>query len=123
MSQRLLNQLRRFCLALPDACETNSWGHPNFRAGKKTFAVYEVYKGRSSIAVKLPPPEGERRLADARFYRTPYTGKNGWVSLWVDVPVPWTLVKELVLQSYREVASEKQLASLARPRPRKARKA
>lgn len=78
MTQRLLTQLRRFCLSLPDGVEADSWGHPNFRAGKRTFAVYELYKGRPCITVKLPPPEGERLLADARFFRTPYIGKQGW---------------------------------------------
>ena len=116
MTQRLLGQLRRFCLSLPDGIETDSWGHPNFRAGKKTFAVYEVYQGCPCIAVKLPPPEGERLLADPRFYRTPYTGKHGWVSLRVDRPVAWPLVKSLVLASYREVATKRQVAQLEKPR-------
>jgi len=118
MTQRLLGQLRRFSLSLPDGVETDSWGHPNFRAGKKTFAVYEIYQGRPCIAVKLPAPEGERLLADPRFYRTPYTGKHGWVSLLVDHPVAWSLVKSLVLTSYREVATKRQVALLAGSRRR-----
>jgi len=118
MTQRLLTQLRRFCLSLPDGVEADSWGHPNFRAGKRTFAVYELYQGKPCVAVKLPRPEGERLLADARFFRTPYIGKHGWISLWVDRPVRWPLVKELVLTSYREVATKQQAARLEAGRGR-----
>lgn len=82
-----------------------SWGHPNFRADKKTFAVYEIYHGRPCVAVKLPRPDGQVLLGDGRFFVTPYTGKHGWISLWVDEPVAWSLVRDLVLRSYREVAT------------------
>lgn len=30
---------RALCLAFPETAETVSWGHPNFRAGKKTFCA------------------------------------------------------------------------------------
>jgi len=112
MTAKLLARLRAFALALPGTSEVPSWGHPNFRAGKKTFAVYEIYRGRPSIAVKLPRPDGEALLGDERFYVTPYIGKHGWVSLWVDAPVPWPLVRDLALRSYREVATLTLLAEL-----------
>ncbi len=114
--EKLLVKLRAFCLALPETSETDSFGHPNFRAGKRTFAVYEHYKGRASLAVKLPRPDGQALLADPRFYVTPYSGNHGWVSLWVDSPVSWTLVEDLVLKSYREVALRRMLSALERER-------
>jgi hypothetical protein len=57
MTQRLLTQLRRLCLSLPDGDETDSWGDPNLRARKRSFAVYEICKGCPCSAV--PRPEGE----------------------------------------------------------------
>ena len=77
MTAALLERLRAFALALPEAVESNAFGHPNFKAGKKTFCVYESYEGRASLALKPPRVEGERRLADPRFFRTPYLGKQG----------------------------------------------
>jgi predicted DNA-binding protein (MmcQ/YjbR family) len=124
MTAKLLHRLRVFALSLPGTSEVPSWGHPNFRAGKKTFAVYELYKGRPCVAVKLPRPDGQALLGDPRFFVTPYIGKQGWVSLWVDEPVPWPLVRDLALRSYREVAAGALLAELeARPlrSPRKRR--
>ncbi len=113
MTQELLDRLRDFALSLPETSEVPSWGHPNFRAGKRTFAVYEIYHGRPCIAVKLPRPDGEALLTDPRFFSTPYIGKQGWVSLWVDRPVKWGFVKDLVLRSYREVATPGMLKALA----------
>lgn len=121
MTQELLDRLRDFALSLPETSEVPSWGHPNFRAGKRTFAVYEIYHGRPCIAVKLPRPDGEVLLADPRFFSTPYLGKQGWVSLWVDLPVKWGFVKDLVLRSYRETATPSMLAALSR-KPRRARR-
>ena len=47
--QRILARLRRITLALPEAEETTSFGHPTFKVGKKTCAVLEEYKGKLPI--------------------------------------------------------------------------
>ena len=46
----VVEKLRALCLSFPETSETSSWGHPNFRAGKRTFAAFERVKGRPSIA-------------------------------------------------------------------------
>lgn len=122
MTARLLQRLRAFALSLPGTSEVPSWGHPNFRVGNKTFAVYELYRGRPCIAVKLPRPDGQVLLGDERFFVTPYIGKHGWVSLWVDEPVAWTFVRDLALRSYRELATRKLLAELEAGTAQKRRK-
>ena len=99
----LLARLRKLCLALPETSEVAAWGHPNFRVGGKTFAVYEFYKGRPNIAVKTEPGLQGILVDDEKFFRTPYVGQHGWVSVWVDQPVVWRLVRDLVLASYRLV--------------------
>jgi len=109
---RTLARLRKLCLALPETSEVQSWGHPNFRAGKRIFAVLEVYRGQLSLCVR-PDPATYRVLAkDSRFYVTPYIGNQGWLSLKVDGPLDWAEVRTLVLQSYRQVALKRMLAAL-----------
>jgi len=54
-AERALQRIRRLCLALPETSEMLAWGHPVFKAGKKTFAALEPIKGRPSIAVRLDP--------------------------------------------------------------------
>jgi predicted DNA-binding protein (MmcQ/YjbR family) len=122
-SQRaILARFRRLCLALPDTHEKSSWGHPNFRAGKRIFAVYEVYKGRPAFAFQLSHPDQQALLGDPRFYRTPYTGHRGWISLWVDVTVDWALVSGLVERSYQASRALDGRAEGQAIRPRRARK-
>ena len=105
-------KLRRLCLSLPETSEVAAWGHPNFRAGKRTFAVYETYKGRPCIAVKIDPLTREGLLQHPSFFPTPIIGKHGWLSIWVDGPVDWNLIKKLVTGSYRLVALKRMLANL-----------
>jgi len=45
--------------------------------------------------------------------RTPYIGNRGWVSVWVDQPVKWSLVSDLVRRSYRLVAPRRAGTNLA----------
>lgn len=102
--EAVLERLRRICLALPETSEVQSWGHPNFRVGKKTFAVFERYQGEWAICCKVPRPHQALFLKDPRFYRTPYIGQHGWVSLRVTGRLNWKEIEELVVGSYRLVA-------------------
>jgi predicted DNA-binding protein (MmcQ/YjbR family) len=107
----VVQRLRALCMELPEVSERSSWGHPNFRAGKKTFAAFEVIGGRPSIAFKLPAREVDVLLRRKDFFATPY-GRGLWASLWVDGKVDWTLVRRLLLRSYRVVALKRMLAAL-----------
>jgi predicted DNA-binding protein (MmcQ/YjbR family) len=107
----VLQRLRRLCLALPETSERASWGHPNFRAGKKTFAAFEVINNRPSIAFRLPPADVDELLKQDAFFVTPY-GRGLWVSCWVDRPVNWAHVDQLLHRSYRVVALKRMIAAL-----------
>jgi len=106
-----LGRLRKICLSYPATSEASSWGHPNFKAGKKVFVAYESVKGRPSIAFRLPPSDVERLLTRRQFFVTPY-GRGQWVSLWADGAVDWKAVGELVDRSYRVVALKRMIAAL-----------
>lgn len=110
--EKVLKRLREICLALPEAEEVRTWGHPTFRAGKRSFAVLEEYKGQLSIAFKVGRRDQELFLKDPRFYKTPYIGKFGWVSLRSDGKLNWTEVKHLMRDSFRLVAPKRLLAKL-----------
>ena len=110
-SRSLVERLRALCLALPETSERASWGHPNFRAGRKTFAAFEIIAGRPSIAFRLPAGEVEALLRDSHFFATPY-GRGLWVSIWVDGKVDWTLIDRLLRRSCRTVALKRMLAAM-----------
>ena len=110
-NEETLRRLRSICLSLPESSETASWGHPNFKAGKKVFVAFERVKGRASIAFRLDPDEVNRLLGRKEFFVTPY-GRGQWVSLWADGRIVWRTVADLVERSYRVVALKRMLIAL-----------
>ena len=77
----ILKRLRKICLRMPGATEGVRFGHPTFRVEKKMFAVLEEYKGELGICLKVGTLLQGVFLDDPRFFRTPYIGKHGWVTL------------------------------------------
>jgi predicted DNA-binding protein (MmcQ/YjbR family) len=100
----IANKLRKICLALEDVVEAETFGHPTFRVGGKTFCVLDEHKGESAIAVKVGLPVQGVFLKDPRFYKTPYTGQHGWVSLKTKTTLNWREIEELVRGSYKLMA-------------------
>lgn len=69
----LLGKLRKLCLALPETSEVSSWGHPNFKAGKRVFVAYEWLKGSvPTIAFRLDPARVRRLTGEKGFVPTPF---------------------------------------------------
>ena len=111
LSRPIVGKLRALCLAYPETSETSSWGHPNFRAGKRTFSAFEIVKGRPSIAFRLEATDTDRLLRKKNFFATPY-GQGRWASMWGDRPVDWPLVARLLERSYRTVANKRMITAL-----------
>lgn len=103
MDAGILTRLRSFCLALPDAHETATWGHVQFRVRNKIFCGTGDMGGGESIFMKVGIPMQGVLLQDARFFRTPYIGQHGWVSLRLDQPVDWPHLEALIEGSYQMV--------------------
>ncbi|MFO1503436.1 MAG: MmcQ/YjbR family DNA-binding protein [Steroidobacteraceae bacterium] len=107
----LLSRVRNLCLSLPETSEISSWGHPNFRAGKRTFVTFEHIEGVDTIAFHLAPCDVEDLQRKAGFVRTPY-GQGHWVSLCIKPRPKWPDVEGLVLRSYKQVALKRMLKVL-----------
>src|SRR5215467_11294802 len=105
--KNILLKLREICLALPKTSETVTFGHPTFQVGTKTFSVLETYKGELSICVKVGKKMQPVFLEDDRFYRTPYVGQHGWVSLRANTKLNWKEIEGLVQGSYELVLVKK----------------
>ena len=105
--KKILAKLREICLALPKTSETVTFGHPTFQVGTKTFVVLETYKGELSICFKVGKSMQSVFLGDPRFYRTPYVGQHGWVSLRAKTRLNWKEIAELARGSYELVIVKK----------------
>src|SRR4051812_41762816 len=104
--------MREICLALPETKETLTWGQPHFRVGEKIFAGCGDEKGRAVIGFKLDMDHADAVIQDPRFWRAPYVGHKGWVSMDANTVTDWDEVRPLVLESYRLIAPKKTVARL-----------
>ena len=126
-SERLIERLRKICLALPEANEKLSHGEPTWFAGKgKVFAtIDDHHHGAPHLSVWLPAPLGAQEAlieADpARFFRPPYVGYKGWVGVVLDTKPDWGVVAGLVREAYLLVAPPKVAAALDAPPARRRR--
>jgi len=125
-SERLIDRVRKICLALPEANEKLSHGEPTWFAGKgKVFAsIDDHHHGAPHLSVWLPLPLGaQESLIDAdpeRFFRPPYVGGSGWVGVVLDTKPDWGVVAGLVREAYLHVATAKlRTALLGQPRSSK----
>ena len=108
----VLDHMRAICLALPDTKETLTWGQPHFRVGEKIFAGCGEEKGRVVIGFKLDMDHADAIIQDPRFWRAPYVGHKGWVSMDAGGVDDWDEVRPLVLESYRLIAPRRTVAKL-----------
>lgn len=103
----IAKKLRKICLSFDGVEETNNFGHEWFRIKKKPFCLLHGRADEPAIALKVGKTEQGMFLEDARFFKTPYLGHQGWVSIRVDKSLDWKEIEELAQGSYRLVASRK----------------
>ncbi len=117
MNANPLARLRALCLALPEVTEKVSHGEPTWFV-RKTFVMYADRHHDDRVAFWCAAPAGTREALVAerpeRFFRPPYVGHRGWLGVWLDVPVDWDEIAEIVTDAYREVAPRKLVALLER---------
>jgi hypothetical protein len=111
-SRRIIERLRKICLALPEATEKEAWSEPTWRVKGKMFAQMDDYHhGSPHCAVWLPSTiEAQEALIAAdpkRFFRPAYVGHKGWVGVVLDTGPDWAVVAELVRDAYRRIAPAK----------------
>ena len=109
--------LRQICLALPEATERLSHGEPAwFVRGKQLFVTYSDrhHDDRVAFWCAAPPGAQEALTAEdpAHYFVPPYVGGRGWLGVYVDVPVDWDEIEELVEDAHRTVAPKRLLAAL-----------
>ena len=115
----LLARVRDLALALPDAAEKVSHGHPAFFT-TKVFAYYggsvkvdgEYERHEHSLLVLLDPDERSALLKEARCYSPAYLGPSGWLGVDLTAGTDWQEIGELLDASYRRTAGPRRVARL-----------
>jgi predicted DNA-binding protein (MmcQ/YjbR family) len=103
-----LEELRRVCLALPEAVEIEAWGRPTFRAGEKgkIFAMFIGNTQPLGVVLTPDPAEAPALREDDRFFIAKYHPKHLALDF-TKAKVDWVEVAELVEASYRQVATKR----------------
>src|SRR5262245_41476695 len=113
-----LPRLRELCLALPEVTEKVSHGEPTWFV-RKVFVMYADRHHDDRVAFWCAAPAGvqEELVAQdpGRFFRPPYVGHRGWLGVYLDVPLDWTELAEIVTDAYREIAPKKLVSQLGGP--------
>ena len=116
MSNDPLLQLRDICMALPEVSERLSHGEPTWFAGKRSFVMYANYHHGARLAFWCAAPEGALELLMSlkpdKIFKPPYVGVRGWLGVYLDVPLDWNEIEDIVRDAYVKVATPKLLAKL-----------
>jgi predicted DNA-binding protein (MmcQ/YjbR family) len=113
-----IDRVRSLCLALPEAFERETWGHPTFRVGRGRGKIFcTSANDGSSITLKADPLEREALIAQGDpFFIPPYVGDKGWVGMDLGRRQPdWTEVSELIATSYCLVAPKRLAQTVTGP--------
>lgn len=110
----VLVRLRELCLRLPEATEKLSHGEPAWFVRKRLFVMFADRHHDDRVAFWCAAPAGaQEELVDGeRFFRPPYVGHRGWLGVYLDVPVDWDELAEVVADAYRCVAPRALVAQL-----------
>jgi hypothetical protein len=111
-----LSRVRELCLALPEAEEKLSHGEPTWFV-RKVFVMYanhHHHDDRLALWCAAPPGVQEALVASdpSKYFRPPYVGHRGWLGVYLDVPLDWAEVAEIITDAYRQIAPKRLIAAL-----------
>ncbi len=110
---RAIDRIREICRAFPGGVEKDSWGNATFRVSNRIFVwtmVMDDPAGATArfITVKAAAGDQESLVAEGHpFFSPRSSGSRGWVGVVLDDETDWTAVRELIEDSYREIAPRK----------------
>ena len=111
-AQKKLQRLSEYCLSLPETTPGDTFGDPNFRAGKKSFASVHRRNRVMRLSVWVGVDAHPSLTADKRYRVPAYTGHNGWIELNIEKKADWKEIEPLILESYKHFALKRMLKAL-----------
>ena len=96
-------------MSFPEAEESVSHGHADFRVRGKSFATYLVnHHGDGRVALWLNSPPGAQEMhvrgEPKHFFVPPYVGPRGWLGVNLDKGLSWKRIAMLAQEAYQKVA-------------------
>ncbi len=111
-------EIRKFCLALPNATEKLQWGDALcFKIREKMFAVLGLDEVR--LTFKTSPEMFIELTEQEDITPAPYLGRHNWVMFHRLDALPASRTKELIRASYNMVLEKAPKKHTAKPKPAK----
>ena len=99
-----IEQLRKFCLAMPGATEDIKWGADLcFSVGAKMFAVTSADSSAGGISLKCTPEKFDELIERENIEPAAYVGRYKWVHIKTLDTVKPDELKALIEKSYQLV--------------------
>lgn len=99
--RRLLAALRETCGRLPEVEEVvDGFGHTTFKVRGKSFVIAGMGEGGEAVSIKADRETQAILVRAGPYYRTPYIGQHGWVSIADPLDHDWVEVEELIADGY-----------------------
>jgi predicted DNA-binding protein (MmcQ/YjbR family) len=104
----MLDNVRRICAPFPEVEETiDGFGHTTFKVRGKSFIMMGENEAAPGLSFKSDRENQEFLLQQGPYFKTPYIGQHGWVS--IKSPQNWDDLGQLLKEAYLR-ASPKRLA-------------
>jgi len=116
--RKLLSALRRTIGKLSDVTEViDGFGHTTFKVREKSFVIAGMGEAGTAISIKSDLTTQDALIRRGPYYRTPYIGQHGWISIDAPLSHDWSEVEELIADGYGLVASKRATARTRRATP------
>ncbi|TKC16392.1 MmcQ/YjbR family DNA-binding protein [Robertmurraya kyonggiensis] len=107
-SEATLEKLRNVCLELPEAMEhIDGFGHNTFKVNGKSFVISGEMEKGFRISFKSDRETQELLLQKEYFFKNPYIGHHGWVSIENPTEEVWDELSDLLQEAYLRAAPKR----------------
>jgi predicted DNA-binding protein (MmcQ/YjbR family) len=104
----MLENVRKICLALPEAVEhIDGFGHNTFKINGKSFVISGESEKGFSLSFKSDRETQALLLQKEHFFKTPYIGHHGWVSIQNPHGEDWDELTDLIHEAYLRAAPKR----------------
>ncbi|MFC4775197.1 MmcQ/YjbR family DNA-binding protein [Paenibacillus sp. GCM10023252] len=109
----MIRRVRSICAELPEAAEIiDGFGHTVFKVRGKSYTMMGEDNGSANLHFKSDKLTQDILLHEERFYKTPYIGQHGWVSITEPAVDDWVKLEELIRDAYLLAAPKKLVKEL-----------
>ncbi|WP_224768148.1 MmcQ/YjbR family DNA-binding protein [Metabacillus idriensis] len=107
-TEGMLEKVRTICLALPEVVELiDGFGHNTFKINGKSFVISGESEKGFGLSFKSDRETQELLLQKEHFFKTPYIGRHGWVSIQNPDGEDWDVLTDLIQEAYLRAAPKR----------------